>query len=370
MRTVQRFGRLLCGASVALLICSEAWSQSLTWLGTLDGFSLSEARDVSADGSVVVGWSSGTSGNARAFRWRLNDGMTSLSEYAGLQTYAYGVSADGASVVGVARASSGITYALHWNASGEVHTLEAPSGVVQTHASGVSADGSRVVGYARNSEGVARAFHWTQDDGMQLLGAPDAEDTYAFGISGDGTSVVGSVFFSPDLQKAFRWSLSGAAAGLGAAGASWGEAYAASWDGSLIVGAVHMDGHLKACYWTADGQIQVLDTPGHDSVAYDVSADGQVIVGERDGRAFAWTPTYGILDLSAVYINLLPPGSMLTKATAVSLNGRFVVGQGYNSQTGRYEGFLLDTIPEPSTLLALAVGLGGLAVRRRRNRGC
>lgn len=369
MRAVQRFGRLVCGASMSLLICCQAWSQSLTWLGTLDGFLLSEARDVSADGSVVVGWLSGTSGNIRAFRWTLNDGMTRLREYAGLQTYAYGVSADGTVVVGVAYDSPNISYALRWNASGEVHTLEMPSGIVQTVANGISADGSRVVGYARNSEGVTRAFHWKQEDGMQLLSAPGAEDTYAFGVSGDGTSIVGSVFFSPDLQKAFRWTTTGTATHLSASGINWGEAYSTSWDGSLIVGAVHVNGNPSACLWTADNQLQLLDSDAVASAAYDISANGEVIVGERDGRAFAWTSTYGALDLTAVYINLLAPGSVLTKATAVSLDGRFIVGQGYNSQTRRFEAFLLDTIPEPSTLMALTVGLGGLLVHRRRNRG-
>ena len=82
------------------------------------------------------------------------------------------------------------------------------------------------------------------------------------------------------------------------------------------------------------------------SVAYDISADGRVIVGQcgsssAQGRgAFRWTPSRGIENLSVTYASLLTNGATLDWATAISPNGRYIVGAG---SRGGIEAFLLDT---------------------------
>jgi hypothetical protein len=48
-------------------------------------------------------------------------------------------------------------------------------------------------------------------------------------------------------------------------------------------------------------------------------------------------------DLNTTYASLLTPGSVLIEARAISSDGRYIVGRGYNAVTGRYEAFLLDT---------------------------
>lgn len=67
----------------------------------------------------------------------------------------------------------------------------------------------------------------------------------------------------------------------------------------------------------------------------------------------------------------LRDGSVLGIARAVSADGRFIVGVGYNARTGRREAFLLDTqpltvIPEPTTMSLFALGVGAVSLVRRR----
>jgi probable HAF family extracellular repeat protein len=92
-----------------------------------------------------------------------------------------------------------------------------------------------------------------------------------------------------------------------------------------------------------------LGTLGGDwSEAWGVSADGAVVVGVAYNaagqfRAFRWTASGGMEDLNMTYASLLTDGSILGEARAISPDGRYIVGIGYNAATGRDEAFLLDT---------------------------
>jgi probable HAF family extracellular repeat protein len=84
------------------------------------------------------------------------------------------------------------------------------------------------------------------------------------------------------------------------------------------------------------------------SGANGVSADGSVVVGWARNtagwsRAFRWTAAGGMEDLNITYAHLLTDGSVLLEARAISPDGRYIVGTGYNAATRRYEAFLLDT---------------------------
>ena len=93
---------------------------------------------------------------------------------------------------------------------------------------------------------------------------------------------------------------------------------------------------------------------GNRSEAWGVSADGSVVVGwsynaAGQRRAVRWTAS-GIEDLNRTYASLLTDGSMLFDACAISPNGRYIVGWGYNDATG-LEAFLLDTQGTPPCTL-------------------
>ncbi len=124
-------------------------------------------------------------------------------------------------------------------------------------------------------------------------------------------------------------------------------------DGPVVVGSSwDANGDLKAFRWTVSGGMQDLGALPPDfpwSVAYGVSWDGSVVVGRASTsqydylHAFRWTASGGMEDLNTTYAPLLTHGSVLFEATAISPDGRYIVGMGWNGAMGRLEAFLLDT---------------------------
>jgi probable HAF family extracellular repeat protein len=185
---------------------------------------------------------------------------------------------------------------------------------------------------------------------MQDLGTLGGDESWALGVSADGSVVVGYAQNAAGDERAFRWTAAGGMQDLGTLGGGWSEASAVSADGSVVVGwADNAAGQDRAFRWTAAGGMQHLGTlGGRESEAWGVSADGSVVVGsarnaEGWSRAFRWTAAGGMEDLNITYAHLLTDGSVLLEARAISPDGRYIVGTGYNAATRRYEAFLLDT---------------------------
>jgi probable HAF family extracellular repeat protein len=345
-------------------------AQRLTWLDTLDGrgsyalviflppltrtFGVQRsiwgyASGVSADGSVVVGVAGNAAGRKCAFRWTAAGGMQDLGTLGGSGSEANAVSADGSVVVGWAENAARDRRAFRWTAARGIQDLGTLGGDWST-ARGVSADGSVVVGWAENAEGWSRAFRWTAAGGMQDLGTLGGDESVALGVSADGSVVVGWAYNAAGQKRAFRWTAAGGIQDLGTLGGDWSTARGVSADGSVVVGdAWNAAWQWRAFRWTAAGGMQDLGTLGGDwSEAYGVSADGSVVVGAAwnaagQERAFRWTASGGMEDLNVTYAHLLTDGSVLYRAKAISPDGRYIVGQGYNAATGRREAFLLDT---------------------------
>jgi probable HAF family extracellular repeat protein len=343
-----RFNALL-SACVLSLIATASWSQSITWLGTLGG-SESRAYGVSADGSVVVGWSYNAAGQGRAFRWTASGGMQDLGTLGGYWSEAYGVSADGSVVVGWSYNAAGQRRAFRWE-NGVMQDLGTLGGA-QSEAYGVSANGDVVVGWADNAVGQQRAFRWTASGGMQDLGSLGGyyRSSQAYGVSADGAVVVGATQDSGDQWSAFRWTASDGMQFLGLLwGSSRSEAWGVSADGSVVVGW-SVGNVIRAFRWE-NGVLQDLDTLyPYFGGAYGVSADGSVVVGSTldpyfsPHQALRWTAArrWGVEDLNMTYTLWTYP-SELYEARAISPDGRYIVGWGRNAATGRYEAFLLDT---------------------------
>ncbi len=312
-------GRSILALIATLSALTSGVAQTLTWLGTLGG-SLSSACSVSNNG-VVVGFTYDHSEECIAFLWTSNDGLRGLGFGS-----AYDISADGAVIVG----GSGMSSWVLWTLDGE-----RPMGFGS--AFGVSANGNIVVGTGLYSQ----AFRWMQGDMRNLGYLPGGNYSLARGVSADGSVVVGFAVTRDILRRAFIWTPDTGMQQLSLQSHYESEAYDVSADGLVVVGYwLNYNQPKQAFRWTQDDGIQLIG----GGVAYGVSADGSIVVGAgNDGfGAFRWTASGGMQNLNTVYAALLNE-SWLDVARAISPNGRYIVGFGYNALTRRTEAFLLDT---------------------------
>jgi probable HAF family extracellular repeat protein len=374
-----------------------------TGLGFLPGgsFSRSFAHGVSADGSVVVGESSSVNSPAEAFRWTQGTGMVGLGFLPGggpsanlnAGSNALGISADGSVVVGYSNIPNvnGGYEAFRWTqATGMVGLGDLPGGIFDSKATGVSADGSVVVGNGTGFYGTA--FRWTQATGMvglgYLPGGGYYAASYASGVSANGSVVVGvstSANGTEALvwQEAFRWTQGTGMVGLGdlPGGSFWSNAQNVSADGSVVVGQSSGAYGYEAFRWTqGTGMIGLGSLPGglFVSAATGVSADGSVIVGYSvGGEVFVWNSTQGMRSLREILTNdygLNLTGWTLTGTgtTRISADGLTIVGSGTNP-SGNTEAWIArlnpqnnPSVPEPSSILGLGLfSLVGFLIKKR-----
>jgi uncharacterized membrane protein len=352
---------LVCTLAIGLLITasssSHATSFSFTPLG--DGTFVAA---VSGDGSTVVGQRSGPEGSGpEAFLWNATGGMQGLG-FAGL---AWGVSADGSSVVGGSEGG-----AFLWNATSGMQSLGLLPGDTRSEARGVSADGSIVVGFSWDppNAGTDKAFIWDAVNGMQEL-VPGR----AFAITPDGSTVVGGTIGGSEGPLAFVWDAINGMQTLSREGVDVGPiAFAVSADGSTVVGGD------PAFIWNpVSGDVQIPLDPLVGAEARGVSADGSTVVGRTfggrdDAYAWIWDAANGTQSLQELLTSagVDLTGWTLEQARGISADGRTIVGNGTREigDTSSSEGWIvrIAAVPEPSTALLVALGLGALLFRERR----
>lgn len=364
---IKNISLLLC--LIAISISNISYGASFSGIGFLTS-PYSQAWDVSADGSVVVGRSTENGGDARAFRWDAVNGMQDLG-LIGSNAVAYAVSGDGSTVAGHSQSQ-----AFRWTSDTGMNGLGyLPLGPLQgtsiSLGTGVSADGSVVVGFGNSSKYVSgyEVFTWTQDTGMVGLGINGrAED-----VSSDGSVIVGG-----GTGQAFRW-VNNDLTGLGVlSGYSVSNAYAVSGDGNVVVGYSGATGTTEAFRWEDGSMLGLGDLAGGGvySSALDVSGDGSLVVGysEVNSRndAFIWDADNGMQSLRSVLSNtygLNLPGWTLHEATGISEDGSTIIGWGINPD-GNTEAWVanISAVPIPPALYLFGSGLLGLIGLAKRKR--
>lgn len=297
----------------------------------------------------------------RILRTRLLFKALAISRGGDFYSYAYAVSADGTKVVGYSSGASGDEAFLWTSNGGMVGLGDLPGGGFSSMATGISSDGTTVVGSSLGASGF-EPFRWTSGGGMVGLGELPGGlfQSYGKAISGDGTTVVGQDGNSAGNYEATRWTSGGGMVGLGdlAGGAFNSEANAASADGTVVVGRGVSASGNEAFRWTSGGGMVGLgDLPGgyFESRATAVTTDGSVVAGV--GRTalgyevFFWDATNGMQNLREVLISwgCDLTGWTLTSVSAISADGKTFVGSGTNP-SGVTEAWIATV--EPSSWVA------------------
>ncbi|MCL4720141.1 MAG: hypothetical protein KJ057_16885, partial [Phycisphaerae bacterium] len=218
-------------------------------------------------------------------------------------------------------------------------------------------DGSVIVGWSssdrsRNYE----AFLWTAETGMIGLGDMEGGNFYSYAsdVSADGRIVVGEGR-SYLGDEAFVWTQETGFVGLGVP-PTWSmtEAHGIAPDGSVIVGFGEVTGIGFEAFRRTEAEgivpLGVLDESPFDyhSEAHDASVSGWVIVGwskfDRWRFATTWTPRRGLINLNEILTNEFGVDlgdHQLSQASAVSYDGKTIVGWGGHKDYSAVEAFLV-----------------------------
>lgn len=291
----------------------------------------SSVMRLSRDGSVVlIGGSF-----APVRRWTAAAGVTQLGFVANFLD----ASDDATVLVGSDGARP-----LRWTAANGVQTL-ATSGV----AWGISGDGNVVVGetggvFTGTDITPRRAFRWTAAGGfvdLGIIGIPSggtSGSSQALAASLDGSVVVGVTSSGSSFSEAFRTS--GVLTGLGSLGVLTGAqfpysaAHDVSDDGSVVVGVTSVPTGYQVFRW--NGGMQPLGPIGGSPPgAPQVSGDGSTIIFTAGNplTGFIWTAAMGVVDVATALqsnFGIDLGGWTITGVTAISRDGRVLVGRGIN----------------------------------------
>ncbi len=248
-----------------------------------------------------------------------------LGTLGGNESKAYGISPNGTYVVGYARTPTGLTRAFRWSLNTGIQPVTPceNNSYLASVAYAISSSGAVAVGRKESNAPADCAARWTVCNVDYMFG--DATDGLATAVS-DNSVIVGGVYYDGSLMQAFRWTSTGVLI-WSPLGGEIGIAYDVSANGSIMVGSSSsVNSWDLHAFWYKHG-VATLDLGtlgGAQSEALGVSPDGGVVVGWAENasgqwRAFGWMQAMGMQDL-------LTPGTTPSQALKVSTCGRVIVG--------------------------------------------
>jgi probable HAF family extracellular repeat protein len=295
-----------------------------------------------------------SSGTPLPFIWK--DGVrTDLPNLPGATRVSVtGINSSG-QVVGYSDAADGNTYAVTWQ-GGVISKLNSEQGNV-AFAFGIN-DSGLIVGAI-----AERPVLW-DGDSVTDLGAPNG--TAALGINNSGVISGGRPLGGPIAPVGFLWQ-NGTLTDLGPQGVCVGTAIN---DEGVTAGIIQFPIGGKISYHAMTYQNGVVSDLGAipggiASIATGINDLGQVIgVGDMNGASpFIWQAGQ-MTELQS----LLPqdsPWLLFGGVSDINNHGQ-IVGIALNRSNSYQRELVMLTIPEPSSLLLLLIGLTGLSLRGRR----
>ena len=309
---------------------------------------------LSADGKTVLA-ERGVDNATRLSLWT-EGAFTDLPAALGIAP-THLLSADGKIVVSQMKTSVDVEQTARWTAAGGVVGLgDAAGGAFYSGPVAMTPDGSVVAGYGNTAAGQEPLL-WTAMPGavVDLLSdpAPMGVQTVATAISDDGQTVVGTGYGSSGAY--FRWTAASGVVALAAnypdIGAGLAGGYFFIWrprlqlsaGGDAVTGTTSANelgfGAVKAFRWTPTGG--VVDLTAHDpSIVRAASADGRRVLGSRVASSdpsmpfspihhpFVWDETRGARDLATLLEQggAKLDGIALGDPIALSADGTTIVG--------------------------------------------
>jgi probable HAF family extracellular repeat protein len=274
------------------------------------------------NGNQIVGWSPTAGFNLHAFLYD-GSGMHDLGTLGGTSSVAESIN-DNGHIVGSSEIASGRWHAFSYDGS-IMHDLGTLGGI-ESKAHSINENGL-IVGQSKTTTNLGRAFLYI-DSTMHNLGTLGGAESSALDINSSG-QIVG-------------WS--------NPAGATNSRAF--FYDGSEMNDIGSLGGYSSVAK-AINNSGQVV---GWSHIVVDYEQDPFVI----DEHAFLYD-NGSIIDLN----NLIPihSGWILQEACDINNSGQIV---GYGTIDGQEHAFMMTPVPEPATVVLLAVGAG---VFRKKAKG-
>ncbi len=359
---------VICGAT-ALIACSIAAPANaaslykLTDLGALSANPRYSSFAYSInDHGQVVGEAGSPDGN-RAFFWSQETGMQNLGTLPGGSDSGARRINNLGQVIGRSQTllpAGGTTSASFLWSSGQGMQILPVDAAWDINNNG------QIAGQTNNTASV-----WTNGNQQDLGKLPTADYSYSVAVNNNG-QVVGNSGVTNEFSRAFFWS-NGVMQNLGTLPGDQSSFASDLNKQGQVVGNSSTLSSSRAFVWSQDRGMQDLGVlPGtFMSMAYGINDKGQVAgystATSGSSRAFVWSSDEGLLDLNS----LISPdlGWSLSSAQDINNQGQ-IVGWG-TSPDGQQRAFLLTPdlareVPEPTTMVGLALVGGAMLTWRRR----
>ena len=177
-------------------------------------------------------------------------------------------------------------------------------------------------------------YRWTAASGFTFVGSGDPFNS-SIGVSRDGSTIISAHIGADGFSSPTIWNPSGMADlghpsnGCTRVGNSWGSGYSLSANGKVAVGLAWNCRGAEGFAWTASTGNVSLGHPfgNHSSRASAISANAATIVGFWEDPTGPRRPARWVGGKPDMFLG----SKTLGEATAVSSNGKQIVGQSYDA---------------------------------------